>query len=187
MNGLSLLWSHVDVTEVLRLHQLLENVLSLLLELVVDEVLNGFSWNTLLLLVGLLVALGGWLLHLLIHLHLSGLCGGERADLGGRSGSLDGENDLAVAAASKGESQLDVVVVLNDDPVVTVMVTEIDLLRVNLVLGSEIFGGREQGLEVRGHDTLDYRGLALSCKVEGQFDVQVLIISFNHSCGYFFG
>ena len=82
MDGLGLLGGHVDVTKVTRLHQFLENVLSLLVELIVYEVLNRFSWDALLLL-GLLVTFGsvGRLLHLLVDLH-SGSSGGEGADLG---------------------------------------------------------------------------------------------------------
>ena len=83
VNGLSLLGSHVDVTKVTRLHQFLENVLSLFVELIIYEVLNRFSWNALLLL-GLLVLVArgcGGRLDLLVDLH-SGSCGGEGADLG---------------------------------------------------------------------------------------------------------
>ena len=82
VDGLGLLGSHVDVTKITRLHQFLKNVLSLLVELVVYEVLNRFSWDALLLL-GLLVTLGsgGRLLHLFVDFH-SGSCGGEGADFG---------------------------------------------------------------------------------------------------------
>ena len=60
----------------------------------------------------------------------------------------DGKGHLAVAAEGKSESQLDIDIVLNDNPIVAVMVFEIDLFRVHTVLGSEVFGGREQSVEV---------------------------------------
>ena len=61
------------------------------------------------------------------------------------------------------------------------MVTEIDFVRVHAVLGCEVFGSLEQSVVVLGHDTLDHWALALGCDIEGQFDVQVIVISFNHS------
>ena len=85
VNSLSLLRGHVDVTKVCRLHQFFENILSLLVELIIYEVLNRFSWDTFLFL-GLLFALGrcSGLLHLLIDFHCGscGSCGCEGADLG---------------------------------------------------------------------------------------------------------
>jgi hypothetical protein len=91
--------------------------------------------------------------------------------VGNRAARLDGEDQLAGAAAVECESQLKIVIVLNDDPIVAVVVTDIDLLWADLMLGSEVFSLSEESLIVGDHDALDDRALALGCEVEGQLDI----------------
>ena len=147
--------------------------MGLLLELLVDEVLNCLSGNSKFLTLGLLDLAT-------FDLFLSS--GWERS-----VGLPDGEDELHTAViASKLEGHLHIVIILNDNPVVTIVVSELDFIGADLVLGSELVGRGDESLVVGCLYTFVDRALALSCEVEGDFDVQALVCCFNHSVGFDF-
>jgi hypothetical protein len=123
MDGLSLFSCHVNISEILRLDKSLEEFLGLFLELLVNEVLNGFSFNAKFLHLGLLT----------FDLFLS---------LWERSVGLpNGEDQLhAAVIASKLEGHLHIVIILNDNPIVTIVISKLDFIGADLVLGGELVG-----------------------------------------------
>ena len=132
MDNLSLLSSHINICEVIRLKELLENFLGLLLELLVDEVLNGLSGNAKLFNLGLLGTLelfgkgGGWV----------GL------------GVSDSKDELRVVSICHCEGHLHVILIFNYNPVIAIVILELNFFWADLVFGSELVGGGDEGLEV---------------------------------------
>jgi len=134
-----------------------EDLLSLLLELAIDEVLEGLPRDALDLVILVLLVASSRLfeLHLLVSVHHWG----EGAHLGSVN-RIDGESQLLGAAQRDSKGQLKIVVILNDDPVVTVVVTEAALCATDAVVSSQGLGLGHKRVVVSGEDALDHGALA---------------------------
>lgn len=145
MDNLSLFSSHINISEVIRLNKLIENFFGLLLELLVDEVLNGLSRNAELLNLGLLGTLelfgkrGGWV----------GL------------GVPDSKDELHIVSICQCEGHLHVIVIFNDYPVIAIVILELDFSWADLVLRSELVSGGDKRLVVGSQYFLEDGAFAL--------------------------
>ena len=169
MDNFSFLSCHININEILRLDELFENFSGLPLELLVDEVLNCFSGNSKLFNLGLLGALD-----LLFSRREGGV------------GLPDSKDELHVGVIGESEGHLHVIVILNDHPVITIVILELDLFWANVVLSSELVGCGDEGLIVSCRYTLEDGAFALGSEVKGKFDVLARVCCFNHCFGYVF-
>ena len=150
MDSLSFLSCHVNISEIFRLDKLFEDFSGLLLELLVDEVLNGFSGNSELLNLGLL--------------------GNLDLLFNGREGCVGlpyNKDELYVVAIGKCEGHLHVIVILNDNPIIAIEVLELDILRANFMLSYELVGRGDEGLVIISLYTLKDGAFALGSEVKG--------------------
>ena len=152
MDSLSFLSCHVNISEIFRLNKLFEDFSGLFLELLVDEVLNGFSGNSELLNLGLL---GFGNLDLLF----------SRRE--GCVGLPYNKDELYVVAIGKREGHLHVIVILNDNPIIAIEVLELDFLRANFMLSYELVGRGDEGLVIISLYTLKDGAFALGSEVKG--------------------
>jgi len=169
MDSLSLLFAHVDIGEIFRLEKRHEGFLRLLLELIVDQVFKCFSRDTLAvtLLAFLVTSVQGLLF--LFHFFIFFL--GHRLRLIGR---FDGELEFHVGAGGNCEGEFKVLIIFNDDPVVSIVVTQLNIL-VDVVLGSKLLGLGHEGGVVGGEHTLDYRAHLLGAQIETNFYIQLVV------------
>ena len=165
MDSLSLLVVHLRSREIIgRSEQLHEHVLCLLVKLVINKVFKGLARHAFATLATALATAWCTVLHLLIVLHQRGLALGLRRNWGLSTSALDLEDEFHGVALSDGEGQLKIVTILDNDPAVSIVVTQMDTL-VNTMFGSEGLGLLHEGIEVRGEHALDHRAFVLGREV----------------------
>ena len=98
----------------------------------------------------------------------------------------DSKDELHVVSLSTREGHLHVILVLNDNPVITIVILKLDFLWADRVLGGELVGGGDEGLVVRGLYTFEDGAFALGGEVKGELDVVASDCCFNHCFSYVF-
>ena len=79
-----------------------------------------------------------------------------------------------------------VIVILNDYPIIAIVILKLDFFWANLMLSCELVGCGDESLVVRSLYTLEDGALALGSEVKGKFDVLALVCCFNHCFGFVF-